>query len=314
MSKAFDKIDHSIISSILSALGFGDDLRRFFESYLRGRKMSVAYNGFNSKIYVQNSGVPQGSILGPFLFTLYINNIAHSSASGILLYADDIKVFSSITCEEDCFALNHKLQEIVKACNKLKLKINPDKSCVVSYTRKTHPILYEYQCGMDVIKRNRSHKDLGVKFSSDLNFNNHIQTIILDANKNLGFIRRNCLHFTDITALKALYYAFVRSKLEYSSTVWSPYYNHLKLDLERIQRKFLKILYKTENGQFPQRGINHDFLLSEYNMTSLEDRRKIADIKFIFKLIRGVIDCPELLQKITSCKFVKITGLSKKYF
>lgn len=94
MSKAFDKIDHSIISSVLSFLGFGDKLKRFFESYLRGTKMSVAYNDFNSKIYVQNSGVTQGSILGPFLFTLYRNHIAQSSASGILLYVDDIKIFN----------------------------------------------------------------------------------------------------------------------------------------------------------------------------------------------------------------------------
>jgi hypothetical protein len=114
----------------------------------------------------------------------------------------------------------------------------------------------------------------------------------------LGFVLRNSRSFKSAEVLKTLYFSLVRSGLEYASTAWAPYYIYMKAGLERVQRRFLKHLFHITEGHFPPRGIDHAVLLEKYCFTHLQCRRDIADARFLVKLIRGQLDCPELLEKI----------------
>jgi hypothetical protein len=108
----------------------------------------------------------------------------------------------------------------------------------------------------------------------------------------LGFVLRNSRSFKSVEVLKTLYFSLVRSGLEYATTAWAPYY------MERVQRRFLKHLFHITEGHFPPRGIDHAVLLEKYCFTHLQCRRDIANARFLVKLIRGQLDCPELLEKI----------------
>ena len=126
-------------------------------------------------------------------------------------------------------------------------------------------------------------KDLGVLYDSKLTFDSHIDTIVNDACRNLGFIIRIGREFKQIKTLQTLFYSYVRSKLEYANLVWNP---HNKIDLfkiERVQTKFLRYLTYKETGVYPQRehtcSINANF-----NFMTLEHRRILQDMLFLYKL------------------------------
>lgn len=169
---------------------------------------------------------------------------------------------------------------------------------MVTFTRRQSSVQFLYNIDGDMLARSDSVKDLGIQFNSKLNFSEHINDISVKAIRMLGFIVRNCKNFTNIRALKALYYSYVRSKLEYGSLVWYPFYLCHISALENIQRKFLKLLMFREDGLYPERGYDHILLLNRYNVKSLETRRKCSSISFLYKLIHNAIDCPSLLSQL----------------
>ena len=116
--------------------------------------------------------------------------------------------------------------------------------------------------------------------------------------KMLGFILRICKDFDNIQTLKHLYYSLVRTKLEYCSLAWFPYYRYQCTSLENIQRKFLKYLYFKELKQWPVRNCAQNFLLDKFAVRSLSCRRINSAIVFLYKLIHGKLDCCELLSKL----------------
>ena len=115
----------------------------------------------------------------------------------------------------------------------------------------------------------------------------------------MGFIIRNCSDFRNVVALKALFFAFVRSKIEYASVVWAPYYAYQRDAIERVQKKFLKYLLFKEQGRYPPRGMNIMVLLQKYDVQLLEDRRRLAAVKFIVNIVQGKADVPAILSKLS---------------
>lgn len=300
MSKAFDKILHDVLLARLDRLGFSDSLLQLLRSYLNNRSLVVAYNGHISESFVQTSGVPQGSNLGPPLFNLYINDIIASCIqnSRCLLYADDIKVFKIVNSVEDCLSLQDDLNRLQNFAERNGLAFNVSKCKLLQYTKCTNRICYDYTLNNVVIEKVTSTKDLGVTFDSQLSFNDHTSNVIQSSLKMLGFIVRNTRSFNNIEALKSLYFSLVRSRLEYCTVVWSPFYKYVMSGLENVQRRFVKLLYLKAHKQYPSRGISQDLLLNEFNVESLMSRRIVNDIGFLFKIMSGKIDCPELLSQI----------------
>lgn len=289
-SKAFDKLNHSILLQKLHTFGFSPDLINYFSSYLNNRTQYVLYCGHKSVEVLPTSGVPQGSNLGPLLFIMFINDIVTDITLNCLLYADDLKIFCRITSIEDCLIMQHTLDLINNWCVKNKLLLNPLKCNVLSITTKKTTIKYDYTLENSVLSRPDTFTDLGVVFDEKLSFTHHINRIIEKSYKSLGFLIRNTLHFSNATGLKLLYFSIVRSNLEYASLIWSPYYKTHIDNLENIQRRFLKYSSFKVDGVYPPIGYPHSELLSRFSVVSLEDRRKVSYLTFLYRLIHNITD------------------------
>jgi hypothetical protein len=140
--------------------------------------------------------------------------------------------------------------------------------------------------------------DLGVIMDTGLTFVPHMMSIVSKALKMLGFIFRNTSDFTNTISIKSLFYAFVRSKLEYCSVVWMPY-NRINISLlGKIKRKFAKYMYFKIHGHYPMQHCDESILLKSVELNSLLSRRNLNCLIFLQKLLIGIVDCPSLLNQI----------------
>lgn len=297
-SKAFDRIDHLILLDKLSHFDINVTIFMLLRSYIFGRKQFVSYSGYQSTTFIASSGVPQGSNLGPLLFLIFINDLAEEIKSEKLFFADDLKIFLNITSYDDCTSLQNDLDKIHSWCSLNKMDLNASKCKVATFTRKKYPVVFSYVINDVTLARSCSIRDLGVEFDTQLSFTGHITNVRSAAFKALGFIIRNAKLFYNISALIALYNAYVLSKVSYCALIWDPYYDIHKFEIESVQRKFLKFLAFKVDGNYPERGISYSLLLNKFNFVSLEKRRAISSIKFLYNLLHNKIDCPYLLSQI----------------
>lgn len=236
--KAFDTVDHSVLKIKLSKYGIRDPLLSWLYSYIDNRVQSVVLKGVKSTGYIASSGVPQGSIIGPLLFNIFINDIVNNIQSNCLLYADDLKVYKKIRSHNDIVTLQSDIHEIEEWCTQNNMKLNADKCKVVCFSRKMSSFVPSYILDalpleiVDVIK------DLGVLLDSKLSFHMHIDFITSKTRKLLGCLKRWTADFKDIRAILILYNSLVRSNLEYNSIIWCPYYNIHITRLEAVQDNF----------------------------------------------------------------------------
>lgn len=239
-SKAFDSIDHGSFIYILDRLGIGNPFLSWLGSYLSGRRQFVSLFGNSSDPFEVPSGVPQGSHLGPLLFNIFINTI-HSSLSPcrILLYADDAKMFYSISTNDDCLILQSALNELSSWCNIVGLSLNTDKFKIMTFHRIRSILSFDYYLNGSPLERVFQINDLGFLYSPSLDFRPHIDQVIGNASRALGFIRRHSSNFDHPKCLLSLYTALVRSILEYGTVVWSPYTALDKTRINRVQNRFL---------------------------------------------------------------------------
>ena len=144
LAKAFDRVDHKNLISKLSRYGLSMGLMNLFESYLSHRSQCVTYNGLFSMSYVALSGVPQGSVLGPLLFNLYINDIVDELSVPSLLYADDMKLYLKVSSTADVIHLQANVSKMFSWCINNGLDLNTDKCYILSYTNKNKVLKYAY--------------------------------------------------------------------------------------------------------------------------------------------------------------------------
>lgn len=137
-----------------------------------------------------------------------------------------------------------------------------------------------------------------MEFDPELNFVTHIEKTINSSLRSLGFLIRNTRTFKNEKTFKTLYFAFVRSKLEYASLIWNPIYEAHKISLEAVQRKFLKLLHFKTIGNYPVQGFDHALLLSMFNINSLDMRRIIVSVTFLYNIVNARVDCAALLEKL----------------
>lgn len=288
LAKAFDKIDHSILLGKLQRLNINPRLLRLLQSYLKDRTQTVCVYGAQSEPITPKSSVPQGSILSPLLFALFINDLPPLIITNILLFADDLKIYFKINSQEDARKLQRDIDTISHWCRVNKLEINIAKCNVISFTHRTEITFkfFNYNIGGVTLNRVNQIRDLGVIFDNKLSFESHITNITTKAYKMLGFISRSLNHFTQLSTYKLLYFTYVRSKLEYNSPVWSPH-TRIGIDMiEKVQRRFTRIIFRRfhypSEINFMMRNIRLDLL-------SLEDRRSIADEMTLYKINNGNI-------------------------
>lgn len=198
-----------ILIKKLDVYGIKGNLLRWFASYLSNRTQYVSFNGYKSHLIIPASGVPQGSILGPLLFVLFINDLGSGLSSYYLLYADDLKIFRKISDANDCRILQTDLNRIVEWCNANCLHLNIEKCNMISFTRKRAVTTFNYDINGKTLRRASTVKDLGILFDSKLKFDEHIEQISCKSYKMLGFLIRCCKGFRNPNTLISLYIIIV---------------------------------------------------------------------------------------------------------
>ena len=221
-SKAFDKVSHAHLAVKLKYYGITGKSLEWIQSFLRDRKQCVSVNGQHSDWSDVLSGVPQGSVIGPTLFLLYINDIADQIQSTVRLFADDSVIYREIHNQHDIDTLQQDLETAFAWARTWKMKFNASKCQHLSVTKKRKPKNTRYSVDGQSIDKVSSSKYLGVTLNGTLTWSDHIAAITSKANSTLGILRRNLSPCTAAVKDRA-YKALVRPQLDYASAAWSPY-------------------------------------------------------------------------------------------
>lgn len=296
LKAAFDRVDHGILLGKLQKLGVSTACTAWFKSYLSDRCVRVKIGSSHSDAFSNVSGVPQGSNLGPLLFSLYINDVSLLLPPGCrLFYADDTKLFYVIRCLLDCLRLQEMLDVFVEWCAKNLLTLSIEKCNVISFYRKNVPISFDYNITGRCLQRIQHVKDLGVTLDNGLTFRVHYDDVIAKANRQLGFIFKIANEFRDPLCLKSLYCSLVRSILETSVVVWCPYHANWIARIEAVQRKFVRYALRFLQWHDPLNLPPYEGRCRLLNLEPLEHRRTVCQAVFAAKLLAGEIDCPSIL-------------------
>lgn len=314
--KAFDKVDHDILLRKLAEYGLTSNMLKFFASYLRSRSFAVRFNGNTSGKFEPNSGVPQGSNLGPLLFLIFINDLPDVlTFSKSLLFADDQKMFLSVDSYHDCLKLQSDIDDLYNWSIANNLPINTQKCNILTFSRSKSPLLYGYQMGGISLGRVSTITDLGVTYDNMLNFKEHVENIVSHAYRILGFVLRQSFNFNNLNTLKKLYTSLVRPKLEYASTVWYPHLVGLNKDIEKVQNKFLRFLYFKDVGNYPDYiNTRSAYLRKRYEIQSLTNRRNINLVQFGFKIWNNNINDSYLLSLLKIKVPEKVTRTQSMFY
>ena len=180
-AKAFDKVNHSLLLDKISGFGIDGNLLKWFGNYLSDRRQQVTIPGSTSGVLPVLSGVPQGSILGPLLFLMFINDLPDSvmenSDAKMVLFADDSKIYKTIRTTSDCMDLQTSIDRTsIWSCEN-KMLLNSKKCTIVSVNRKTQPTTFSYSLGGIPLEKTNCEKDLGVLIKSDLKWDAHVLSI-----------------------------------------------------------------------------------------------------------------------------------------
>lgn len=273
--KAFDKVSHVLLLHKLSLLGLPDNILFWLKNYLTGRLQRVVINGAESEYACVSSGVPQGSVLGPLLFLIYINDIGTGITSKIRLYADDCVLYREINNDSDRVALHTDLNKISSWCDRWLMSLNISKCKHICFTRKRQPIGTQYCLNGSPLSETSEAKYLGVTFSADLTWNRHVQSITLKAGRVLNFIKRNFKH-APIDVKRTLYLSNVRPILEYASVVWDPHTQILVNSLERIQKRAARFITGIYSFQSSVTEIKRHICLEDLSL-----RRVVSRLSFL---------------------------------
>ena len=276
-AKAFDKVPHRRLLRKLENHGIGGKILRWIESWLGDRLQRTCIKGKKSSWRKVTSGVPQGSVLGPILFLIYINDLDSGVMSWILKFADDTKIFRRIRDGGDTLRLQQDLDRLIAWSVEWQMLFN-DKKCKVMHIGSGGQ--YVYRMGSHEVESIGVERDLGVMLSNDMKVLSHCSFAYAKANKMLGLLKRT-IKYKNTDIMIRLYKALVRPHLEYCSSVWSPYYKKDREMLERVQHRFTKMFPKIKNKSYEER-------IEELGLWSLEERRNRADLIETFKLVKGL--------------------------
>ena len=292
ISKAFDKVWHDGLLFKLKQNGVSGHLLDLFNNYLCNRKQRVVLNGSFSELSNIESGVPQGSILGPLLFLIYINDLEKNIKSNIKFFADDTMLFSIV---KDPFItkneLNHDLDIINKWAYQWKLAFNPDPSkqaVEVLFSCKKHNVFHPklFFNGIEVSKK-KEHEHLGLLLESNLSFEKHIDDKIKIAKQKIGILKYMS-RFLPLKTLDQMYKAVVRPHLENCDVIYHipSVQTQLGGELHFLMKKLETVQYKAAlaiTGAW--KGSSRTKLYEELGWESLSDRRWCRRIIHIHRIV-----------------------------
>ena len=277
--KAFDTVPHRRLILKAEAHGIGGRLLGWLKDFLANREQRVVVNGTKSSSARVTSGVPQGSVLGPVLFLLFINDLPNGISNFIKMFADDTKLFSEPKHADD-HSLQNDLDVLQDWSEKWLMSFHPEKCKVLKIGRQKSSV--QYNINNVILEETEAEKDLGVIIDNQLSFKSHIASVTAKANKVVGIIRRSFNNLTEDLFVQ-LFKSLVRPILEYGHSVWNPNLKHLSQEVERVQRRATGLLGSLKNLDYSER-------LQKLELPSLEHRRKRGDMIDTYKYVHGLYD------------------------
>ena len=282
-SKAFDRVPHYRLLSKLENIGIKGKLLDVIRDFLTDRKFRVSVEGKFSRFKDILSGIPQGSVLGPLLFLIFINDLPSYVKSSIKLFADDVKIIGNATDRE---IIDEDLKGIELWQNIWLLDFNYEKCKVLHTDVNSNNHKFEYKLNGNVIKVADQEKDLGVLTSDTLLWTDQISSSISKANKLICWITRNMINRGKDVMLP-IYKTLIRPYLEYCVQLWNPAPEHgnwsLILKIEGVQRRFTRMIDGVGLLPYSER-------LQILNLTTLIERRSRGDLIEVFKAKNGFSD------------------------
>ena len=278
LRKAFDTIPHQRLIIQVEAHGIKGKIAAWIRAWLKNRKQRVVINGSQSEWAPVTSGVPQGSVLGPLLFIIYINDIDVGIKGKISKFADDTKLCHDVSKPEDKETVQHDINKLVEWTKKWQMQFNPDKCTVIHFG--CHNPNNEYQIEGKTLKSVTQQRDLGIIINKDLKWEKQVEKSCKKANRVLGYISRNFRYKSKDIVLQ-LYKTLARPHLEYGVQFWSPHLRKDIVKMERIQRKATKMIPELRHKSYEDR-------LSELNLITLEKRRLRGQLIETFKYRKGI--------------------------
>ncbi len=244
-AKAFDKVPHKRLLYKLEYYGIKSNTLKWIGDFLHDRTQTVNLDGEQSDKIAVTSGVPQGTVLGPILFLIYINDFPeYLQHSTLRLFADDSIIYRNIKNEQDACKLQQDLDAAAKWEKDWLMSFHPDKCSILRVTTKRNPVVHDYILHGHTLTTETATKYLGITIQSDLKWNQHIDNITSNASRQLNFLKRN-LKVTSETIKERAYKSLVRPKLEYSSCVWDPHNKNQINQIEMVQRRAARYTCKS---------------------------------------------------------------------
>jgi hypothetical protein len=286
-SKAFDSVPHARLMKKLEANGVNGHVKEWISDFLTERRQRVKINGSESSWKAVTSGVPQGSVLGPVLFVIFINDLPDVVNSLCSMYADDTKIYGTAETEDDSVIIQKDLDNLVDWADKWQLRFNADKCHTLQLGNKNKKYEYSMRKHDEVIRvkleSSELERDLGVNIDNELKFSKHVEVQVNKANRILGLIRRS-YEYLDVETLRLLFIALVRPHLEFANCAWSPRYEKDKNLIEGVLRRATKCVPGLKHLDYESR-------LRTMKIPSMSYRRVRGDLIETYKFTHGFYNC-----------------------
>ena len=277
-AKAFDKVPVKRLLRKVRAHRIGGQLFNWIKAWLTDRRQRVVLNGDASDWAEVLSGVPQGSVLGPLLFLIFINDLEEKAVAELVYkFADDTKVAKIVRDENDQAELQRTLDELADWAERWGMSFNVQK-CKVMHVGHANK-QYEYSMNATVLETTTEERDLGVVMSATLKPKAQCAKAARTAQTVLSQIAR-AFHFRDKNVFLKLYKQYVRPHLEFAAQAWSPWTAQDKEVLEKVQQRAVGMISGLKAKEYEER-------LKKLELTTLEERRHQADMAMVYKVLTG---------------------------
>ena len=283
ISKAFDKVWHKGLIYKLHCIGIRGSLLKWFTDYITGRKQAVVIKGKMSGYRPIGAGVPQGSVLGPLLFLIYINDIVKDIHCNVKLFADDTSMYLALEdAVERSRILNLDLEKIVNWSKKWKVDFNPSKTELMTFSNKRQPQTLPLSFDNETLTDKSMHKHLGVIIQNNCKWNNHIETAVAKTRLLVACLRSYKYKFSRKT-LNTIYTSFILPHLDYADIVWDNCTDALSDELESLHLDAIRTIIGAV------RGTSHIKLYTESGFVTLKERRRRHKLVMFFKIVNGLV-------------------------
>lgn len=292
-AKAFDKVPHKRLIEKLHGHGVTGAALEWIKDWLQNRIQRVVIQGESSAWRSVSSGVPQGSVLGPVLFLIFINDLDLDLSCCTLKFADDSKIYGNIASQADAYRLQTDVNSLIAWSNTWQMPFNVAKCKVMHFGYHNCANPFSYTMNGSILPAVSTERDLGIVINNDGKVNSQCAQACLKANRLLGMIKRTIV-YKESDVMVRLYKSLVRPLVEYCTAAWSPFYQKDKFLIEQVQRRFTRLIPGLEKLEYRER-------LRRLGLWQLDERRVRADLIVVYKMHHG-------LTKPSFDSFFKTTG------